>query len=156
MHENPVSRIVAALAVVLAAAAAAAAPADRDAVPAAGSYAYGWPITPAVPADFYELELPLEVYRAVTDPSLRDLGVYNADGEPVPRLVSAAAEPAAAPDETVALAPLPVRAPTGTPVSACRQPMPRNSCCAPTSPTSASRPNGCAPSRSSGRARSSR
>lgn len=126
MHEQPVERIVIALAVVLAAAVAAAAPADRDAVPAAESYAYGWPIAPVAPADFYELELPLEVYRAVTDPSLRDLGVYNADDEPVPRLVSAAAEPAAAPDETIALAPLPVRAPTGTPVSAMRFALERN------------------------------
>ena len=126
MHEHAVKRIVAALAVVLASAAAAAAPTDRDAVPAAESYAYGWPITPAAPADFYELELPLEVYRAVADPSLRDLGVYNADGEPVPRLVSAAAEPPAAPDETVALAPLPVRAPTGTPISAMRFALERN------------------------------
>jgi len=126
MHENAVKRIVTALAVVLAAASATAATTDRDAVPGAESYAYGWPITPATPADFYELELPLEVYRAVTDPSLRDLGVYNVDGEPVPRLLSAAAEPPAAPDETVALAPLPVRAPRGTPVAGMRFALERN------------------------------
>lgn len=120
MHEKPVKRFVTALAVVLAAAPVAAVPAERDPVPAAESYAYGWPIVPAATADFYELELPLEVYRAATDPSLRDLGVYNADGEPVPRLISPAAELSTAPDETVALAPLPVRAPTGTPVAAMR------------------------------------
>jgi hypothetical protein len=120
MREISGKRFGAALLAGLVTAAAAAAAADEGSVPAAESYAYGWPIEPSASADFYELELPLEVYRSVTDPSLRDIGVYNAQGEPVPRLISAPANPEAAPDESVGLAPLPVHAPSGTPVSEMR------------------------------------
>lgn len=120
MHEISGNRFVAASIAALATMVASAAPPAEDLVPAAGTYAYGWPITPATPADFYEFELPLEVYRSVTDPSLRDIGVYNKDGEPVPRLISAPENPQAAPDESVGLAPLPVRAPSGTAVSEMR------------------------------------
>lgn len=126
MHEIPARRVTAALIMGLVSVAALAAAEEADIAPAAESYAYGWPIVPTAPADFYELELPLDVYRAVTDLSLRDLGVYNANGEPVPRLLSAPTDPPAAPDESVALAPLAVRAPTGTPVSAMRFALERN------------------------------
>lgn len=120
MHENSVKRFLAAMIAGLATVAASATPPHEDIVPAVESYAYGWPIRPTAPADFYEFELPLEVYRAVTDPSLRDIGVYDAAGEPVPRLISAPTDPEAAPDEPVTLRPLPVHAPSGTPISELR------------------------------------
>jgi len=120
MREIPPGRFLAAVITgVISVSVSAAAP-QKDDVPAIDSYAYGWPINPAAPADFYEFELPFEVYRAATDPSLRDVGVYNAAGDPVPRLISAPAQPDAAPDEPVALSPLPVRAPPDAPVSAMR------------------------------------
>lgn len=54
--------------------------------PAMNDYAWGFPIDTPEAATFYTVELPLSVNRAVVDPRLRDAGVYNADGEPVPRL----------------------------------------------------------------------
>src|SRR5262245_32550792 len=102
----------AALAIATASAAAPAA-----VTPKPEDYAYGWPVLAPVPSDFYEVELPLEVYRAVVDPSLRDLGVFDARDQPVPRFVSAPPAPQAAPDEPVALALLPVMAPAGTALS---------------------------------------
>ncbi len=111
----------------LAATAAIAAAPPADEIPAPDAYAYGWPIEPQTPADYYELELPLEVYRSVADPSLRDIGVYNARGEPVPRLISAPASPQAPPEETLELAVLPVYAPPGTPVGEVRLSLDRSS-----------------------------
>jgi len=97
----------------------AATPSD-DAMPAPDAYAYGWPIELEAPADFYEFELPLEVYRSVADPALRDIGVYNARGEPVPRLISAPANPGAAPEKTAEISALPIYAPPGTPLGELR------------------------------------
>jgi hypothetical protein len=57
------------------------------AVPPAADYAYGWRIETDRPATFHEILLPIEVYQAVTDEQLRDLGVYSAGGESVPRIV---------------------------------------------------------------------
>ncbi|MBF8293285.1 MAG: hypothetical protein HW392_2112, partial [Steroidobacteraceae bacterium] len=71
-------------------------------------------------ADFYELELSLDVYRSVTDPRLRDIGVYNPRGEPVPRLISPQAEPETAPEKSTEIAALPVYAPPNTPVGELR------------------------------------
>ena len=105
--------VIASVACLVAIAAVAATPAS-DTVPAAEAYAFGWPIEPEAPADFYELELSLEVYRSVTDPGLRDIGVYNARGEPVPRLISPQAEPKATPEKSAEIAALPVYAPPDT------------------------------------------
>lgn len=79
-----------------------------DDVPVLTDYAYGWQIEPQAAADFYEILLPLEVYRSVTDRELRDVGVYNASGTAVPRVVRQEPEDAAAPERKVALKPLPV------------------------------------------------
>jgi hypothetical protein len=54
---------------------------DRD------DYAYGFPLATPGDSEFYTVDVPLDVYRAVSDPALRDVGVYNADGQPVPRLI---------------------------------------------------------------------
>ena len=54
--------------------------------PALSDYAWGFPIRISEDASFYSVELPLAVNRSVTDPDLRDAGVYNGDGKPVPRV----------------------------------------------------------------------
>lgn len=56
-------------------------------VPQLNDYAWGFPIETGGPASFYSVELPLEVNQSVTDPALRDVGVYNSDGKPVSRTV---------------------------------------------------------------------
>lgn len=58
-------------------------------VPALGEYAFGFPILlpQSPPEDFNSVEVPLLLYQSVTDPGLRDLGVYDAAGQPVPRLL---------------------------------------------------------------------
>lgn len=78
-----------------------------------GDYAYGWQVIVPAPAQLYELRIPVGVYRATLDPGLRDLAVFDADGEPVPRLIRAPAAPAAMAEPTLSLAVLPVWARPG-------------------------------------------
>ncbi len=54
--------------------------------PALSNYAWGFPVEASENASFYSVDLPLEVNQSVTDPELRDAGVYNSDGDPVPRM----------------------------------------------------------------------
>jgi hypothetical protein len=54
---------------------------DRD------EYAYGFPLAAPGDTEYFFVDLPLDVYRSVADPELRDIGVYNADDQPVPRLL---------------------------------------------------------------------
>lgn len=56
------------------------------AAPGLQDYAWGFLIEAGEDASFYSVELPLEVNQSVTDPELRDAGVYNSDGSPVPRM----------------------------------------------------------------------
>lgn len=91
-------------------------PADAapdSAVRSPDDYAYGWLVIAPAPAQLYELRVPIGVYRAALDPGLRDLAVFDADGEPVPRLVREPAAPAAVADQTLPLAVLPVWASPG-------------------------------------------
>lgn len=60
--------------------------AQTEEIPQPSDYAWGFPIRVSRDSSFYTIELPLEVNQSVTDPDLRDAGVYNADGEAVPRL----------------------------------------------------------------------
>lgn len=90
---------------------------DDLAPPRPGDYAYAWPVEVRTPSDFYELDVPLEVYRTVVDPSLRDLGVFDERDRVQPRLVSPPPAAEAQPDEAVPLSLLPVRAPAGTALS---------------------------------------
>ncbi|MBT8077956.1 MAG: DUF3999 domain-containing protein, partial [Gammaproteobacteria bacterium] len=60
--------------------------AQTDEIPQPSDYAWGFPIRVSRESSFYTIELPLEVNQSVTDPDLRDAGVYNADGDAVPRL----------------------------------------------------------------------
>ena len=63
-----------------------AAPVLSQELPSADDYAYAFPLTLKGNTEFFELDVPVDFYRSVSDPSLRDAGVYNADGQPVPRI----------------------------------------------------------------------
>lgn len=54
-------------------------------LPGRDDYAYGFRLTTQGAAEFYALDMPLAFYRSVADSELRDAGVFNADGQPVPR-----------------------------------------------------------------------
>jgi hypothetical protein len=110
---------------VLVVAAAAVRAAPDEAMPSPLDYAYGWPIEQQSTSGFHELDLPIEVYRSVTDPGLRDIGVYDARGEPAPRLISAPQE-AEAPDQLVEKILLPLHATPGTRVADMRLALERN------------------------------
>jgi hypothetical protein len=60
--------------------------------PEISDYAWGFPIEVRETASFYSVELPLEVNRSVTDPALRDVGVYNSEGNPLSRMFERAGE----------------------------------------------------------------
>ena len=60
--------------------------AQTNDIPEPSDYAWGFPIRVSRDSSFYTIELPLEVNQSVADSDLRDAGVYNADGEAVPRL----------------------------------------------------------------------
>ncbi len=80
-------------------------PAD---LPEHDEYAYGFPLTVQGDAEFFAADLPLPVYRSVSDPMLRDAGVYNADGQPVPRKLEhpAVADPKVEQTSALGLVPL--------------------------------------------------
>ena len=61
--------------------------AASPAVPDMNDYVWGFPVIVQEESSFYLVQLPLAVNRSTTDPRLRDVGVYNADGEPVPRVI---------------------------------------------------------------------
>ena len=63
-----------------------AGPVFAQELPSADDYAYAFALTITDNTEFFELDVPLDVYRSVSDPSLRDAGVYNANGQPVPRI----------------------------------------------------------------------
>jgi hypothetical protein len=55
-------------------------------LPGRDDYAFGFPLTTGGGAEFFALDVPLDVYRSVSDSRLRDAGVFNAAGQPVPRM----------------------------------------------------------------------
>ncbi|MBU0483034.1 MAG: DUF3999 domain-containing protein [Proteobacteria bacterium] len=61
--------------------------APLHAAPTPDMFAYGMQIETASGNAFYELELPLEVYQAVTSKDLNDLRIFNAEGLIVPHEV---------------------------------------------------------------------
>jgi hypothetical protein len=77
-------------------------------LPGRDDYAFGFALTARGDAEFFALDIPLEVYRSVADPELRDAGVYNADGQPVPRLFERPPKEDKAGDETVPLGLVPL------------------------------------------------
>ena len=66
--------------------AAATLSAHSDELPGRDEYAYGFDLLTQGGSEFFSLSVPTAVYQSVTDPELRDAGIYNADGQPVPRI----------------------------------------------------------------------
>ncbi len=63
-------------------------------------------------AGMYKVSLPLKVYRAVRYPDLRDIRVFNSDGEVVPHLVTRSASSVSVKSEPIELPRFPVYAST--------------------------------------------
>ncbi|MGB5347739.1 MAG: DUF3999 family protein, partial [Woeseia sp.] len=59
-------------------------------LPERSNYSWAFEIALDERASFYQLELPLLVYQSAADSRLRDLSVYNAADQAVPRVVQAA------------------------------------------------------------------
>lgn len=72
---------------VMLAAAGAGAQTLQNTLPELNNYAWGFPVQTDKASSFYRVELPLGVNQSSADAELRDLAVYNAAGEPVPRIV---------------------------------------------------------------------
>ncbi|MGH6629455.1 MAG: DUF3999 family protein, partial [Burkholderiales bacterium] len=66
-------------------------PLSASEVPQREDYAFSFPISGGIAAEFRAAPVSLAVYRSVTDPELRDMGVYNAAGEAVPRIIESPA-----------------------------------------------------------------
>lgn len=82
------TRISAAVCILLAATVAGtAAQSLQNSVPELNNYAWGFPVRTDITSSFYRIELPLGVNQSAADATLRDIAVYNASGEPVPRIV---------------------------------------------------------------------
>ncbi|MBM5812875.1 MAG: DUF3999 domain-containing protein [Gammaproteobacteria bacterium] len=81
------------------------------------AYAWGWPIETEATAGYYALALPLEVYRSALDPQLRDVAVFDAGGEPVPRWIGAPEAPQPPPAARSTRIVVPVHAAPGTAVT---------------------------------------
>ncbi len=77
-------------------------------LPSRDDYAYGFPLAIQGDAEFFAVDVPLDVYRSVTDPALRDAGVYNADRQPVPRLLERPAAAAGGAEQEIALGLIPL------------------------------------------------
>ncbi|MGB5248571.1 MAG: DUF3999 family protein [Gammaproteobacteria bacterium] len=56
-------------------------------LPDISDYAWGFPVQTVGEHDFYSVTLPLEFNQSVSDPQMRDAGVYDARGNPVPRVI---------------------------------------------------------------------
>ena len=70
----------------------------------AADYAREWPLALSAPdAGAYRITLDEAVYRAASDPALRDVDVVDANGQPVPAMLFAADAPAARPGTRVDL-----------------------------------------------------
>jgi len=54
-------------------------------LPQRDEYAYVFPLIAQGDAEYFAVDVPLEVYQSVSDAGLRDAGVFNAAGQPVPR-----------------------------------------------------------------------
>lgn len=77
-------------------------------VPERGEYAWRFPLSGGTGSEFRTAPIPLEVYRSVSDPALRDIGVYNAAGAAVPRMLQPPREPPPADERTLPLALVPL------------------------------------------------
>jgi hypothetical protein len=83
-------RIATSLCCIVSLAAFANAQTSSAELPQPADYAWGFPVQLKGDASFYSIQLPLEVNQSASDPLLRDAGVYNGEGRPVPRVFAAA------------------------------------------------------------------
>lgn len=70
------------------------APLHAQALPSPQDFSASWEIQTQGDSNLYEIELPFAVYQAAHDPQLRDLGVFDGNGEPVPRILRTPKGPA--------------------------------------------------------------
>jgi len=77
-------------------------------LPGRDRYAYRFPLDITGESGFFAVELPLEAYRSVADPLLRDTGVYNGNGEPVPRIFEHSPEDKNGPEQVIPLGLVPL------------------------------------------------
>jgi hypothetical protein len=77
-------------------------------VPDPSTYAYRFPLAIEHGAEYLAAPIPLDVYRAVSDPRIRDIGVYNVAGQPVPRMVERDEETAEAVEHAIRLGVVPI------------------------------------------------
>jgi hypothetical protein len=77
-------------------------------LPQRDEYAYRFTLGVEQAAEYLAVDVPLEVYRAVTDPTLRDAGVYNADRQAVPRIFEHPQPPNNAIEQTTSLGLIPL------------------------------------------------
>lgn len=61
----------------------------QDELPEIDHYRWGFPIATTERASFYTVRLPYDIYASAGDARLRDLSVFNASGQPVPRVIEA-------------------------------------------------------------------
>ena len=87
-----------------------AGPVVAQELPSADDYAYVFPLTVTGSTEFFKLDVPIDFYRSVSDPSLRDAGVYNANGQPVPRIFEHTAGAETDIEEQVTLGAVPLHA----------------------------------------------
>ncbi|MBC7982588.1 MAG: DUF3999 domain-containing protein, partial [Candidatus Obscuribacterales bacterium] len=77
--------------------------------PVRTDFAYGLEVQSNEAAAVYELALPIAVYQRTAFSDLRDLRVFNADGEVVPHAIRMQATPASTSDSAVTLPIFPLR-----------------------------------------------
>jgi len=77
-------------------------------LPDRNDYAYRFPLQTGAGSEFFAVDLSLEVYQSVSDPALRDAGVYNAGGQPVPRLFEQHEAKKEGPEQRVSLGLVPL------------------------------------------------
>jgi hypothetical protein len=77
-------------------------------LPGRDEYAYRFPLQTGDGSEFFAVDLPLEFYQSVSDPELRDAGVYNAGGQPVPRLFEPPEAEKEGPEQHVSLGLVPL------------------------------------------------
>lgn len=87
---NSALRLAALMCLVTTVAAPGNAQTNVDELPELADYAWGFPIQLDGDASFHSVILPLAVNQSLSDPQLRDAGVYNSQGQPVPRVFAPA------------------------------------------------------------------
>ena len=80
-------------------------------IPGRETYAYGFALSGGDAVEFRAVQIPLLLYRSVADPDLRDVGVYNAAGEAVPRMIETVATGPSAAEQEITLGWVPLYGP---------------------------------------------